>query len=582
MRLHIRFVLLFALLFILLIPFAHAQEPGFTYVPDVLHPGKAERISFCVANDTAVTLELHDASGATVHTLRNNMSVSAGVINLSFNGCDLKGTAFPEGEYQLYLYSENSMFIADLTIGRAAPQITHVSASSQEIRVGSAWDMSVFCSMPGTLTAELKNGSETVLTLYSGKANQGENRIYWDGTVNGAPASPASYGVYLTLCDDTGFSANPRTISLSVTLPPTPTPVPTPTPKPVIRPSLSEKETIPGDYWTMEMGNYDWKAIWEVMVADITVISGRDQRETYKLRKEPDDSAKRDNIVGEVVFESQGVRILDTLDSGWSYVETYNASYGPDNNSSIRGGRGYGETDELIRGYVKTDLLKTVTPRTEYGLLIDKYTQKLYILTKDGLFTTLLISTGFPTKEQPWNETVSGEYFLCSKVGDFPAGNLTCGYGMRIAGGCLLHEVPYIFNEKYEIKDYSYTEKYLGEKASHGCVRVQRKKNSENINMLWIWNNVPLKTKVLIWDDSSRPMEYPDDNMMLYFNPNGGKYYHDDQRCSSIKDRYLPLKGEFTYAELDSADNKRFTPCPYCDPPIRKAEIDEINRSKGF
>lgn len=582
MRLHFRLLLFFLLICLLFGITAFAEEPGFTFVPDILHPGKAERISFAVANDTTVTLEVHDASGNVVHTIRKDMSVSAGILNLSFNGCDLKGTALPEGNYQLYLYSEGSMFIADLTVGREAPQITHVVTSSQELITGNPWQLTVNCSMPGTLTVELKNNNETVLTLYKGAAQQGDNQITWDGTIDGAFASPASYGVYLTLTDDTGFSGNQRVIALDITLPPTPTPVPTPTPEPVIRPALNENETIPGDYWTMEMGNYDWDAIWDVMMADITVISGRDQRETYKLRKEPDDSAKRENIVGEVVFESQGVRILETLDNGWTYVETYNASYGPNNNSSIRGGRGYGTTDELIRGYVETKLLETVTPRTEYGLLIDKFTQELYILTEDGLFTTLKISTGYPTKEQPWNETVTGEYFLCSKVGDFYSGNLICGYGIRIVGGCLLHEVPYIYNEKYDIKDYSYTEKYLGEKASHGCVRVQRKKNDDGINMLWIWNNIPLKTKVLIWDDSSRPLPYPADDTPLYYNPEGGKYYHDDRNCSSVKERYLPFKGEFTYAQLDEKDYSRFTPCPYCEPPVRRAEIDAENKLRGF
>ncbi|MBR6787499.1 MAG: L,D-transpeptidase family protein [Clostridia bacterium] len=572
-------VILLSLLFS--IP-AIAEEPGFTFVPDVLHPGKAERISFAVANDTLVTLEVHDESGATVHTIRKDMSVSAGIVNLTFNGCDLTGNALPEGQYQLYLYSEGSMFIADLVIGRAAPQITHVTTSSQELRVGNSWQLTAECSMPGTLTAALKINNETVQMLYDGPAQEGDNLISWDGMINGQPASPASYGVYLTLTDDTGFAGNPRVISLSITLPPTPTPVPTPTPEPIIRPSLSETETIPGDYWTMEMGNYDWDAIWDVMVADMTVISGRDQRKTYKLRKDPDDSTAKENIVGEVVFESQGVRVLETLDNGWTYIETYNASYGPKNYSSLRGGRGYGNTDELIRGYVETKLLETVTPSKEYGLLIDKYSQQLYILTEEGLMTTLLISTGFPTDEQPWNETVTGEYYLCSKVGDFPAGNLTCGYGMRIAGGCILHEVPYILNEKYDIRDYSYTEKYLGEKASHGCVRVQRKKNDDGINMLWIWNNVPLKTKVLIWDDDSRPMPYPADDRAIYYNPDGGKYYHDESRCSSVKDRYLPFKGEITYADLDTAEYSRLTPCPYCDPPLRRAEIDKINRERGF
>ena len=576
------FAVIFALCMCLCASCALADNQGFTFVPDTLHPGKAERISFAVSSDTTVTLEVLDASGQSVHTIRSNMSVSAGVVNLSYNGCDLGGKPLPEGSYSLCLQAGGSMYLSNITIGREAPQIMRVETSAQTLIFGNEWQMTPYCSMNGTLKAQLRTNDGTAYTFFEGAAVEGKNTISWNGTLNGAYLAPGAYGVYLTLTDDSGFSGNQTVISLTLSYPPTPTPVPTPTPKPVIHPSKDVAESIPGDFWSMEVGNLDWEAIWEVMTAPMTVIKGRDQRETYKLRLMPDDSTARENIVGEIVFESQGVRILETLDNGWTYVEAYNASYGPDNYSSIRGSRGYGVTDELIRGYVKTSLLEVVTPRTEYGLLIDKMEQKLYMLTKDGLFTTLMLSTGYPTDSQPWNETVSGEYYLCSKVGDFYSGNLICGYGMRIAGGCLLHEVPYILNEKYNIKDYSSTERYLGEKASHGCVRVQRKKNDDGINMQWIWNNVPLKTKVLIWDDSDRPIEYPADDMNLYYNPDGGKYYHDDQYCSSIRDRYLPLKGSFTYAELESEKYGHFTACTHCDPPPCKAEIDEMNRKKGF
>ena len=130
MRLSHRIFGILVLLSLIFATAALAEEPGFTFVPEVLHPGKAERISFAVANDTLVTLEVHDAQGNTVHTIRKDMSVSAGIVNLSYNGCDLAGTALPEGAYQLHLYSEGSMFIADLTIGRAAPQITPARSPS--------------------------------------------------------------------------------------------------------------------------------------------------------------------------------------------------------------------------------------------------------------------------------------------------------------------------------------------------------------------------------------------------------------------------------------------------------------------
>ena len=79
----------------------------------------------------------------------------------------------------------------------------------------------------------------------------------------------------------------------------------------------------------------------------------------------------------------------------------------------------------------------------------------------------------------------------------------------------------------------------------------------------------------------SRPIPYPDDALELYYNPDGGQYYHSTANCSSVKDRFLPLTG-FTYGELDTGSFAKLTPCPYCSPVQRKAEIDEENRAMGL
>ena len=100
--------------------------------------------------------------------------------------------------------------------------------------------------------------------------------------------------------------------------------------------------------------------------------------------------------------------------------------------------------------------------------------------------------------------------------------------------------------------------------------------------MTWLWKNIKTNTKVLVWDDDHRYYEYPDDNLMLYFNPTGGKFYHLDQNCSSIKDRYLPLEGSMSYLELDNEEHSKLTPCAHCNPPLRASQIDEINRKNGF
>lgn len=309
----------------------------------------------------------------------------------------------------------------------------------------------------------------------------------------------------------------------------------------------------------------------------IVVLDGN-QKEVYRLRKTPDSSTKRDNVVGEITYASQGVHILETRDDGWTLVEAYNSSYGPDCTSRP----GYGVTDDLIQGYVKTSLLKTIEPRTDYALLIDKLEQKMYIFSEGKCIGTLLVSTGLNNAKQSWNETPSGEFLMVSRAGGFPAGNLWCAYGMRINGGCLIHEVPYIGDNDTPVsrRDYSSTVKLLGQKASHGCIRVQKAANEQGQNIKWLWDNIKVNTKVLIWDDTGRFLEYPDDSLELYYNPNGGKNYHENQYCTAVKDRYLPLTA-FTYGELDTTFAK-LTPCSTCARIMRKSEIDAINKENGF
>lgn len=343
-------------------------------------------------------------------------------------------------------------------------------------------------------------------------------------------------------------------------------------------PSGIKTSSDPLCFWTLPVEQMNEAAIWSVMIQPMVVIDGG-QKEQYLLRKTPNESTERNNVIAEITCASQGVHVIEHLDNGWSLIEAYNSSYGDSYNK--RGHHGFGYTDDLVQGYVKTSLLKTVTPRTDYGLLIDKLYQKMYIFSNGNCIGELKVSTGLNNETQSWNETPSGEYIMISRMGGFPAGNLWCSYGMRINDGCAIHEVPYIGNGEtpVNLRDYSSTNSQLGKKASHGCIRVQREKNDQGQNIKWLWENIKVGTKVLIWDDTGRYMMYPSDDMPLYYNPNNGKYYHEDQYCSSVKNRYLPLC-EINYGRLDTEFN-HLEPCIRCAKIMKKSEIDGLNKSNN-
>jgi|LSQX01.1.fsa_nt_gb hypothetical protein len=584
--------------------------------PLFIRPGKTESIIFQSFTEDPTEIALVSSSGIEM-ILFTGIPTIVGTNTFYWNGMDNNNRYMSPGDYVLYFRQSSAEQSVPITIGKEAPIIQSMIISSAEIIQGEEWSVTAHVNMPGTLMFRA-NINGMIETVASKQAVQGENTLSWNGLYHNMQVAPGSHMISVQLSDETGFFSQPHHIVLtmrdangllqeSVSEPmqeqvesteeswstvdtgfDASHVIDTPATQQTIsyKPPTAEhvpQEQLGSNYWTLPVGKMDEEAIWNVMIQPITIVKAAtrkgDQKEMYRLRATPDTSMKNDNVLGEITCESQGVNILETLDNGWSYVEVFNSSYGP----NCKSRPGWGNSDELIRGYVETNRLDTIVPRADFGMLIDKLTQEMLIFKEGKLFTTLLISTGLPTKQQPWNETPSGEFLLISRTGGFWAGNLYCDMAMRINGGCLIHEVPYILNEATNYKDYSSQEGLLGSKASHGCVRVQRKTNDDGFNMAWVWNNIKVNTKVLVWDDNpGRFHAYPSDDLKLYYNPTGGKNYHADARCRGVKSRWLPLKGEFTYGQLDDANYSQFTPCKSCNPPLRKHEIDALNKENGF
>ena len=58
-------------------------------------------------------------------------------------------------------------------------------------------------------------------------------------------------------------------------------------------------------------------------------------------------------------------------------------------------------------------------------------------------------------------------------------------------------------------------------------------------------------------------------NTVLYYNPDGGTKYHLDQNCKSTHAKYLPMKGHFTYSEINDEKYAKLQPCNVCAAPLR-------------
>ena len=337
-------------------------------------------------------------------------------------------------------------------------------------------------------------------------------------------------------------------------------------------------EDLGSSYWTTPMDITDEEAVWNMLMEPINVIDlgkGKETKIQLNMYKEPDKDSK---VVGEITNLSQGVRILEHLDNGWSHVECYSSSFASKPATKIKA------WNILVSGYIETKYIKQVQPTDQLAIVVDKLAQRVYVFSEGKMIAELLCSTGLVQtnndgKNQPYNETRSGEFLLISKTGNLVSDRMICRYAIRFNAGDEIHEVPYVEN-KDGTRNYKSTEPSLGNKKSHGCIRVQRYPTPDGINMEWIYKQLTGKlvgkVKIVIWEDwQGRQLPIPSDDTVLYYNPNKGQYYHSQETCKSTKKGIV--FSPFLYSQLDEEPFSKLTPCPYCTPVRRKAEIEERN-----
>ena len=61
-------------------------------------------------------------------------------------------------------------------------------------------------------------------------------------------------------------------------------------------------------------------------------------------------------------------------------------------------------------------------------------------------------------------------------------------------------------------------------------------------------------------------------NTILYYNTDGGSKYHRDPNCKKVGKKFVPLQGQFTYAELLNGLHSELKACHICGAPDRPDE----------
>lgn len=338
-------------------------------------------------------------------------------------------------------------------LAHAQEGFTYFLPAGDTLYEGESLSVDYMTPQKGWLNVLLKKADGETAARWKIRCKPGVPRLFRLEDTKGKKAlAPGDYTLIFSLSD---VENSERRAALSVKGP---------------RPDQAIGITKAGDFLPAD---HTEEAIRQALAAPITVVDVG-ALDHQKLTLKPGAGKS----VGEVHGQTQALNIL-RIEGDYAYAGAFRH-----------------EDGAYVQGYVPIKKLKTVAPFGPYGLLVDKNAQTLTVYEDGEAIAVLPVSTGLMKKNKLFRETHAGAFVLESRVPAFSQEGYTYDACIRYSGGNLLHGVG--FQIKNGRRDQSDQEKLLGQKASHGCIRVGE---SENIDAQWLFCNLPRGTKLLILDD---------------------------------------------------------------------------------
>lgn len=150
-----------------------------------------------------------------------------------------------------------------------------------------------------------------------------------------------------------------------------------------------------------------------------------------------------------------------------------------------------GKDDSSVSNDVEK-VYSSVKPK-KYKIIVDQEKQRvsIYNAQSNSLYKKFICSTGMDGAD---SETPNGTFYITEgskgRGESFYNDRLGEGayYWVQFKGNYLLHSIPFDKNKVFKMNE----ELKLGEKASHGCVRLELPAAK------WVYDNIPGGTEVLI------------------------------------------------------------------------------------
>ena len=394
-------------------------------------------------------------------------SVSAGETVLQWDGLGANEERLMAGPYhfRVTLRADDGRELtakAPVYVSSTTPALVYALPSSEVLYQDGTvkWFTECYVSASCTVRMEVSDGTgiryfrEFRLTDPDGMS------VSWNGTDNDRqPLPPGDYTVSFNSLPNPAYRVS-FPLRIEAAAPPVP-------------------EIGPTGAVVPERGMTDAE-IWEIMMKPSVVVQGNPGLKRVSVHAEKSNSSPE---VVSLRCALQAVEIIDT-DGTWAHVRAW---------SNADGSPG--------EGYILLNKLMVVYPSAHYGLLIDKRDQTMTVYEDGVPIGTVLVSTGLADARNKYRETAAGAFVTGPRLGaSFAQEGYRYEYPIRYDGGNMIHGVGFIRIGRD--RDYSRTLPKLGQKASHGCVRVSSFVTDDcPINIYWLWTHLPYHTRVIILDD---------------------------------------------------------------------------------
>ena len=352
---------------------------------------------------------------------------------------------------------------ASFQINGTTPALVYALPSSDFLYLdhGERWFVEVYVSAECLVAMEVRNSAgEKVYSRDTTISDPDGSVIRWAGAVNDLKKVPAGdYTVRLWSKMNPGYDFS-FPLTVAETSPPEPELAPT-------GPVLPDR-------------NMTDEEIWQIMMQPSFVIDGNGSFLRFGLYTRPNSSSRQ---TGSLRCATQGLEILEA-EGSWALVHAWSHTDGKE-----------------VTGYIQTRKLTVYSPNPHYGLLIDKRTQTLTVYENGTPIGTVPVSTGLVSGRNAYRETPAGAFLTDVHIGaSFAQEGYRYDYPLRYDAGNIIHSTGYARSGR--VRDYSRNLALLGQKASHGCVRVSPFLTGDSpINMYWLWTHLPYHTRVIILDD---------------------------------------------------------------------------------